>query len=256
MKKIFLLIVVPVLLVTLGFGQTAVPSSNADQASLKGCLGGSDGNYTVSEDGTTQVFKITSSTVDLKPHLGHDVEIIGQKANAATNSGSSDKSVIVTGVNMISEHCATATASTPAVADPTPAATSSTPAVADPTPAATASTPAVADPTPAATSSTPAVADPTPTAAASTPAVADPTPTAAASTPAVADPTSTAAVSTPAVADPPPATPSATMTASATAPENTERMPDTASPLPLLGLLGFGLLTAGLLSRRLWANQR
>jgi hypothetical protein len=242
MKKIFLLIVVPVLLVTLGFGQTAVPSSNADQASLKGCLGGSDGNYTVSEDGTTQVFKITSSTVDLKPHLGHDVEIIGQKANAATNSGSSDKSVIVTGVNMISEHCATATASTPAVADPTPAATASTPAVADPTPAATASTPAVADPTPAAAVSAPAVADPTPTAAVSTPAVADPTPTAVATTPAVADP--------------PTATPSATMTASATAPENTERMPDTASPLPLLGLLGFGLLTAGLLSRRLWANQR
>jgi hypothetical protein len=298
MKKIFLLIVVPVLLVTLGFGQTAVPSSNADQASLKGCLGGSDGNYTVSEDGTTQVFKITSSTVDLKPHLGHDVEIIGQKANAATNSGSSDKSVIVTGVNMISEHCATATASTPAVADPTPAATASTPAVADPTPAATASTPAVADPTPAAavsapavadptptaavstpavadptpaatastpavadptpaaTASTPAVADPTPAAAASTPAVADPTPTAAVSTPAVADPTPTAVATTPAVADPPTATPSATMTASATAPENTERMPDTASPLPLLGLLGFGLLTAGLLSRRLWANQR
>jgi hypothetical protein len=186
MKKIFLLILVPVLLVTLGFGQTAVPSSNADQASLKGCLAGSDGNYTVAEDGTTQLFKITSSTVDLKPHLGHDVEIIGQKANAAANSGSSDKSVIVTGVNMISEHCATATASAPAVADPAPTATASTPAV----------------------------------------------------------------------ADPPTATPSATMTASATAPENTERMPDTASPLPLLGLLGFGLLTAGLLSRRLWTNQR
>jgi len=242
MKRIFLLIVVPALLVTLGFGQTAVPSSNADQASLKGCLAGSDGNYTVAEDGTTQVFKITSSTVDLKPHLGHDVEIIGQKANAAANSGASDRSVIVTGVNMISEHCATATASTPAVADPTPAAAASAPAVADPTPAATASTPAVADPTPAAIVSTPAVADPTPTATVSTPAVADPTPTVVASTPAVADP--------------PTATPSATMTASAAAPEKSESLPDTASPLPLLGLFGFGLLTAGLLSRRLLTNQR
>ena len=238
MKKMFLLIVLPVLLVTFGFGQTMVPSSNGDQASLKGCLGGAEGKYTVAEDGTTQIFKVTSSTVDLKPHVGHDVEIIGQKATAATSSSASDKSVVITGVNMISEHCATATASTPATADPTPSATASTPA-ADATPSATASTPAVADATPSATTSTPA-ADATPSATASTPA-ADQTPSATASTPAVADAT-------------PAATASAPVVASAPAPESTERMPDTASPLPLLALLGFGLLTAGLLSRKLWTN--
>ena len=199
MKKAFLLIVVPVLLVTLGFGQTMVPSSNADQASLKGCLGGSDGSYTVAEDGTAQSFKVTSSTVDLKPHVGHDVEIIGQRTNASTSSGAADNSVVITGVNMISENCTPAAASAPSVADPTPAATASTPAVADPTPVAAANTPAVADP-----------------------------PAAAASAP---------------------------MATSPAAPESTESMPNTASPLPLLGLLGFGLLTAGLLSRRLWRNQ-
>jgi len=229
MKRICLLIVVPVLLVTLGFGQTPAPNSNPEQASIKGCLGGSDRNYTIAEDGTTQTFRITSSTVDLTPHVGHDVEIIGQTTNVAPSSGPADNTVIVTAVNMISEHCAAATASTPAVADPTPAATASTPVVADPTPAATASTPVVADPTPTVAASAPAVADPKPAVAASTPVVADPTPT---------------------------ATPSAPMTASTTAPESTESMPDTASPLPLLGLLGFGLLAAGLLSRRLLANQR
>ena len=153
MKNMFLLIVVPVLLVTLGFGQAYTPSSNTDQASIKGCIGGSDGNYTIAEDGTTQTFTITSSTVDLKAHVGHDVEVIGQKANADTSSGSSD-SVVVTGVNMISEHCATvsaATASTPAVADPAPVATADSPTVTDSTPAATASTSAASDPTPAAT---------------------------------------------------------------------------------------------------------
>jgi hypothetical protein len=252
MKKMFLLIVLPVLLVTFGFGQTMVPSSNGDQASLKGCLGGAEGKYTVAEDGTTQIFKVTSSTVDLKPHVGHDVEIIGQKATAATSSSASDKSVVITGVNMISEHCATATASTPATADPTPSATASTPA-ADATPSATASTPAVADATPSATASTPAVADATPSATTSTPA-ADATPSATASTPA-ADQTPSATASTPAVADATPAaTASAPVVASAPAPESTERMPDTASPLPLLALLGFGLLTAGLLSRKLWTN--
>jgi hypothetical protein len=242
LKKTFLLIVVPALLVAFGFGQTAVPSNNADQASLKGCLSGSDGSYTVAEDGTTQSFKVTRSTVDLKPHVGHDVEIIGQRTNASTSSVVSDNSVVITGVNMISETCTPATANTPAVADPTPAVAASTPVAADPTAAATASTPLVADPTPTAAASAPVVADPAPTAAASTPVVADPAPTAAASTPAVADPPAAAA--------------SAPMETSAAAPESIESVPNTASPLPLLGLLGFGLLTAGLLSRRLWTNQR
>jgi hypothetical protein len=243
MKNMFLLIVVPVLLVTLGFGQAYTPSSNTDQASIKGCIGGSEGNYTIAEDGTTQTFTITSSTVDLKAHVGHDVEVIGQKANADTSSGSSD-SVVVTGVNMISEHCATvsaATASTPAVADPAPVATADSPTVTDSTPAATASTSAAADPTPAATTAAPAVTDSTPTATASTPAVADQTPTATASTSAAADPTPTATASAP-------------MMASASAPENTERLPDTATSLPLLGLLGLGLLATGLLSRKSRTN--
>jgi hypothetical protein len=162
MKNMFLLMVVPVLLVTLGFGQAPAPSSNTDQASIKGCLGGSEGSYTVAQDGTTQTFKITNSTVDLKPHLGHDVEITGQKVIA----GSSDNNVTVTGVNMISEHCTAATAST-LVADPT-TATVSTPVVADSKTTATISTPAVVTPAPTATTSTPAEPATTPVMASAT----------------------------------------------------------------------------------------
>jgi hypothetical protein len=226
MNNALLSIVVPVLLVTFGFGQTPAPNSNPDQASIKGCLGGSESNYTVAEDGTTQTFRITSSTVDLKPHVGHDIEIIGQTTNLAPSSGPADNTLIVTGVTMISDHCATATASTPVVADPTPATTATSPAV----------------------------AEPTPTAMASTPAVADTTPTAAASTPAVADPMPTATASSPAVVDPPTAIASAPMTANTTAPETTESMPDTASSLPLLGVAGLGLLAIGLLMRRFRTN--
>src|ERR1017187_2322842 len=47
MKRAFLLIVVPALLVALGFSQTPAPSVNTDQTNIKGCLGGSDGNYTL-----------------------------------------------------------------------------------------------------------------------------------------------------------------------------------------------------------------
>jgi hypothetical protein len=199
MKNVFLLIVAPVLLVTLGVGQAPAPSST-DQASIKGCLGGSEGSYTLAQDGTAQTFKITDSTVDLKPHLGHDVEILGQKANA----GSSDNNVAVTGLNMISEHCTAATASAP-VADPT-TATVSTPAVVTPTPTATVSTPAVADPTPVATASTPAGPATTP------------------------------------------------VMASATERESQQHMPNTATSLPLLGLLGLGLVGTGLLIKKAWTN--
>jgi len=221
MKKQFLLIVAPVLLVALGFGQTPVLSGNTEQASVKGCLGGSDGNYTLAEDGTSQTFKITTNTVDLKSHLGHDVELIGQKADVATSSGSSGKSVVVTRLNLISEHCAATTAtSTPsAVADTTSPTTVTTSPAADNTPSTTVTTSAAADTTPTTTTTT-----------TSTSAAADTTP---------------ATTASPSVD-----TVDAPMIASASAPESSKQLPNTATPLPLIGLLGMGLLVTGLLSRR------
>jgi hypothetical protein len=226
MKKTFLLIVVPVLLVTLGFAQTPGPSGNADQPSVKGCLAGTDGSYTVAEDGTTQIYKVTSSTVDLKPHVGHDVEVIGAKANA-TSSGPTDNSVSVTAVNMISDHCATPAAS----ASP---ATSSTPAVADTTPPA-APPKAPSPATSSATTSAPVATDPTPAATVSAPVVADPTP---------------AAASAPVAAEPAP-TPTSEPVQTANANDNTQQLPNTATSLPLIALLGLGALGLGLLSWKL-----
>jgi hypothetical protein len=231
MKTLFLTIVAPVLLVTLGFGQTPAPTST-DQADIKGCLGGSDGNYTVAEDGTTQTFKVTSSTVDLKPHVGHDIDVTGQKT-MASGSAPADNSVAVTAVSMISEQC------TPATTSVAPA--SSAPVVADSTPAAPTSAPAVADTTPAATTTTtPVAVDPAPAAAASTPVAADPAPVAVASTPAVADPTPTAAASAPAQ--------------TVTAPDDSNQLPNTATSLPLVGLLGLGMLGLGLWTRKSRTN--
>ena len=61
MKRIFLLIVIPALLVAMGFAQTPAASGNTDQVNIRGCLGGSDGSYTVAEDNTGKTFKITTS---------------------------------------------------------------------------------------------------------------------------------------------------------------------------------------------------
>ena len=160
MKRVFLLMVVSALLVTLGFAQTPDARSNTDQANVKGCLGGSDGNYTVAEDGTRQIFKITTSSVDLKPHLGHDVKLTGHKASGAVSSGAADNSFAVTELNMISEHCAVAAA--PAAAAPIVTVIPSSETVIAPAPVAAAPNATVS--TPASDATAPAV--PAPVAAA------------------------------------------------------------------------------------------
>ena len=172
MKKVLLLIVFSTLLVALGFAQIPAANSNTDQTNIKGCLGGSDGNYTIAEDNTGQIFRITTSSIDLKPQLGHDVRLAGHKANGAVSSGTADNGFAVTELKMISEQCA-AVGSTPAAAAPsatvsTPDATTPAPASA-PAPAATASAPDAAAVAPAATVSTPDATAAAPAATVSTP---------------------------------------------------------------------------------------
>jgi hypothetical protein len=148
MKRALLLIVIPALLIALGFAQTPPPSSNTDQTNIKGCLGGSDGNYTVVEDKTGHTFKITTSSVDLKAHLGHDVTLMGHRATGASPAAA-ENSFAVTELNMISEHCAAAAVAPAATVSALPE-TGVTPTVAPTPPAETAVTPAVAPTPPAA----------------------------------------------------------------------------------------------------------
>lgn len=174
MKRTFLLMVVPALLVAMAFAQTPATSTNPDQT-IKGCLAGSDGNYTVAEDGTGHIFKVTASSVDFKQHVGHDVTLIGHRASAA-NPDVADNTFAVTELNMISEYCAvatavpTATVTTPADnAVPPPAAAapaSNTVAETEVVPAADAAAPAA----PVATVTTPAETSVPPTVNATPPA--------------------------------------------------------------------------------------
>jgi hypothetical protein len=195
MKKAFLLIAVPALLVALGFAQTPAASTNADQTNIKGCLGGSDGNYTVVEDNTGHTFKISTSSVDLKPHLSHDVTLIGHRGGAG--SAAADDSFAVTELNMMSERCAAgaaapaATVTTPAETAPPPAADTTPPAGTAVTPAAAASAPVETVSTPSETASIPPVAAAAPAATTSPVAETAVTPVAAVAAPA-------ATVSTPA----------------------------------------------------------
>jgi hypothetical protein len=243
MKRVFLLMVVSALLVMSGFAQTPNPGSNTGPANLKGCLGGSDGNYTLTEDGTRQIFKITTSRVDLKPHLGHAVKLMGEKASGPVSSGAADNSFAVTELNMISEHCATAAAATVGAAVPysgtviepaAPPATASAPPVDGAAPAATVSPSA-------ATPSTPAVDNAAPAATASKPAVkaaaAHSTPPPAhrrklSATQAASDRAPAATASSSAETVSPPAANDATPVAVASTPAEAGSTPDTATPTP------------------------
>jgi hypothetical protein len=185
MKRIFLLMITSALLGLSGYAQTPAAGSNADQASIKGCLGGSDGNYTVAEDGTNQTLKITTSSVDLKLHLGQDVSLMGQKTNGSASSGAADNGFAVTGLKVISEHCAATTAA-PAASDVAPSTTvGPTPGTTVIAPAAAAAAGASAASTPGASVSPSSATASIPTADAAEPAAtASPSP-AMASTPAV-----------------------------------------------------------------------
>jgi hypothetical protein len=217
MKRVLLVMVVSAVLVTLGFAQAPAASSNTDPANVKGCLGGSDGNYTVAENETGQTFKITTSSVDLKPHLGHDVTLMGHKASGDVSSGAADNTLAVTELGMISEHCAAV--SVPPVATVSPSSSPiSTPPVGAATSAAAvnpssapASTPAVAAAIPPTASpsselvSTPAVGGAIPDATVSPTSAPINTPAVEAAAPVAVGPSS-APASTPAVAAAVPAT--------------------------------------------------
>jgi len=249
MKRACLFIVVPALLVALGFAQTPTASSNTDPTSIKGCLSGSESNYTLVEDNTGHNFKITTSSVDLKPHLGHDVTLIGQKATGTATSGAADNGFAVTSLNMISEHCAAAAAapagSISAPADtaipppaaaavpatiPTPADTTSAPAAASAAPSATTVPTPPAESASAPTATAPVAAVPTPDETASTPAAAITSDATAPAEPAV---TPTVAASAPAADVPTPAAnasaPTATIKSDATARPETAVAPEAAA---------------------------
>ena len=203
MKCVFLVMVVS-MLVTLGFAQTPDAGGNADPANVKGCLGGSDGNYTVVEDSTGQLFKITTSSVDLKAHLGHDVKLTGHKATGAVSSGAADHSFAVTELSMISEHCAAAVAAPAATVTPSPetvippAAAAAAPATAS-APAADVTAPSAPVNPPSAIATAPPVDAATPAATVSPSAATTSTPAVDVAVPAATVSPSSATVSTPAV---------------------------------------------------------
>src|ERR1700692_4383501 len=85
-------------------------SSGGD--SVQGCLGGADGNYTLTDQSGTS-YRLTGDTAKLSEHIGHEVKISGTKSTA-TATGESDtmgktngaqQAIQVTSVKHIAKTC-------------------------------------------------------------------------------------------------------------------------------------------------------
>ena len=85
--------------------QTTVGTGNA---TVQGCLSGSDGNYTLTDDNGT-AYQLTGDTAKLSEHVGHEVKVMGT-TSAASASGSmgnnnSSQTLQVSYVKHISKTC-------------------------------------------------------------------------------------------------------------------------------------------------------
>src|SRR5260370_6964860 len=79
---------------------------------VEGCLSGSDGNYTLT-DQTGTSYKLTGDTAKLSEHIGHEVKITGTKSSASATgasdtmgqTGGAQQAIEVTSVKHVSKTC-------------------------------------------------------------------------------------------------------------------------------------------------------
>ncbi len=102
MKRIAFLIPATILAAALAFAQDTPSGSNAQNSTpsqstntpsngqtMRGCLGGSTGSYTLTDSHTGTVYTLTGSTDNLSSKVGHEVEVTGQLAATVSSSASS-----------------------------------------------------------------------------------------------------------------------------------------------------------------------
>src|SRR2546430_15741743 len=64
-------------------------SSTGNETTIQGCLSGSDGNFTLTDD-SGNAHQLKGDTSTLSKHVGHEVQITGTTAeSAASSSGTS-----------------------------------------------------------------------------------------------------------------------------------------------------------------------
>jgi len=206
----------------LSLASLAQDAATTATTSVTGCLAGSAGAYTLT-DPTGKSYVLTGKTDDLAGHLGHQMEMTGQgPAPNSSQTSSGTASFEVAGAKMISDQCAAGNAK----------ADSTTGVAVGAWDKGTTNTPAgdTNSESPAPGAAPVGKMPPVPEAATSQTNVNQPEP---------------AAVPAP----PQPETPSAPSEPAAP-PSQEATLPQTASPLPLFGILAVGFLCAGYMTLR------
>jgi hypothetical protein len=91
------------------------PQMGGGSTSVEGCLGGSEGNYTLTDKNGAS-WQLSGDTAKLKEHVGHEVKITGTEgSSSASSSGQSadntgqgagsSKTLQVTSVKHVSKTC-------------------------------------------------------------------------------------------------------------------------------------------------------
>lgn len=196
-----------------------MPQSGAASTSnaIRGCLQGKDGSYTLrADDG--RMLQLTGDTSKLSDNVNKEVEVTGSAGSSETGASSASPSTVnVTDVRKVADTCSSSGSAMPQGSTP----------------------PGSAQPPTGSTQPPDGPSDP---------AQAQDTPAAQTATPQSAAPQST----TPPAATPPTAAPE--QNANPANPQtgtqaNKGTLPQTASPLPLMGLVGFGSLVSGVIAR-------
>lgn len=225
--------------------EQTMPQSDqaAEQITVRGCLSGSDNNFTIS-DQSGQTYKLSGDFTTLSAHVGHEVELTGQlgevsgaadqSAGDPSGAASDEKLFEFSNVTMIAENCSIGTGeearpeSDSAVTDPNAVAIEPNATATDPNAAVITTPDASAQTTPPATTVDPNVTAQQPEAPVETAQQPE----------------------TPVVPEDQPATEQPVEGDTQDQADMDDQLPQTATPLPLLALLGFGALVTGLWSRR------
>jgi hypothetical protein len=197
---------------------------SAAQTSMTGCLKGSDGGWVLIAEGQSAPVPVTGDSSTLSPHNGHQVQVKGNQA--------SDGSFQVTEVVMIGETC------TKPQSDASSGMGAAAGAAAGAATGASTATKGAASEAAQATQS--ATSD-------AAQATQSPSGGAAQATP---GPTSGAPSSTESQTAPKTYSDQGAGQEAKAGKGAGQKLPQTASPLPLLGLLGLGSLVSGLIARR------
>src|SRR3954469_2528205 len=131
MKKVISISAILLLAAAVGLAQQQYPSTpgapGEGQSIIRGCLSGSAGNFTLTQEQTGSIFKLSGREDVLKQHANHLVQINGHQdqSNASTNTSSdnsgaasSQPTFIVSDVQMVADNCNSASSSGSASAAP------------------------------------------------------------------------------------------------------------------------------------------